>query len=192
MDQHLIETERLLLRRLNSEDTKDILTIYGDEETVRFKPMFPLKNEKEAAAYLSALMEDYEEAYSCLYGICLKNVPDTLIGCIRVETKAPYDFGYTVLRDLWNQGIATEAGRAVLDRIREEGVLPYVTATHDRDNPASGKVMEHLGMRYGYSYFEQWQPKDIPVIFRMYQLNFTAGKTWLYDGYRKTQVRDDF
>ena len=27
-------------------------------------------------------------------------------------------------------------------------------------------------MRYQYSYREQWQPKDIPVIFRMYQLNF--------------------
>ncbi len=192
MDQQLIETERLLLRSLRKEDVKDILKIYGDEKTVRFKPMFPLKNEEEAAVYLSDLMKDYEETYSCLYGICLKKAPDTLIGCIRAETSAPYDLGYTVLRELWNQGIATEAGRAVIDRIREESVLPYVTATHDRNNPASRKVMEHLGMQYGYSYFEQWQPKDIPVIFRMYQLNFAVEKTWLYDGYRKTQVRDDF
>lgn len=26
-------------------------------------------------------------------------------------------------------------------------------------------------MRYRYSYREQWQPRNIPVIFRMYQLN---------------------
>ena len=31
--------------------------------------------------------------------------------------------------------------------------------------------MRNVGMKYQYSYEEQWQPKDIPVIFRMYQLN---------------------
>lgn len=31
--------------------------------------------------------------------------------------------------------------------------------------------MRRLGMRYCYSYGEQWQPKDEWVIFRLYQLN---------------------
>ena len=48
--------------------------------------------------------------------------------------------------------------------------LPYITATHDRNNPRSGNVMQKVGMEYCYSYEEQWQPKDFPVVFRMYQL----------------------
>ena len=47
-----------------------------------------------------------------------------------------------------------------------------ITATHDVNNPRSGNVMKNLGMTYCYSYVEQWQPKNFPVTFRMYQLNF--------------------
>lgn len=31
--------------------------------------------------------------------------------------------------------------------------------------------MQRLGMRCCYIYLEQWQPKNIPVHFRRYQLN---------------------
>ena len=43
--------------------------------------------------------------------------------------------------------------------------------------------MRNVGMKYRYSYEEQWQPKDIPVTFRMYQLNFTRDAEWTYMGY---------
>ena len=49
-------------------------------------------------------------------------------------------------------------------------------------NPNSGKVMKKLGMKYCYSYEEQWMPKDIKVIFRMYQLNFDNSE-YVYDKY---------
>lgn len=31
--------------------------------------------------------------------------------------------------------------------------------------------MKKLGMVYQYSYEEQWHPKDIPVLFRLYQMD---------------------
>lgn len=43
--------------------------------------------------------------------------------------------------------------------------------------------MKHLSMSYQYSYEEQWQPKDIPVIFRMYQLNFDGQNNRVYKNY---------
>ncbi len=36
---------------------------------------------------------------------------------------------------------------------------------------------------FQYSYKEQWQPKDIPVIFRMYQLNLDGRKDRVYRKY---------
>ena len=65
---------------------------------------------------------------------------------------------------------AAEAGAAVIARLKADG-MPYITATHDALNPRSGRVMEKLSMRYCYTYREQWQPKNIPVSFRLYQLN---------------------
>lgn len=64
-----------------------------------------------------------------------------------------------------------------------EAGFPYITATHDVNNPASGGVMRNIGMRYRCTYREQWQPKDIPVFFRrMYQLNFD-GSDFVYRKY---------
>lgn len=57
-----------------------------------------------------------------------------------------------------------------------------MTATHDVNNPASGAVMKKLGFSYRYSYREQWQPKNISVVFRMFQLDFD-GSAETYRGY---------
>lgn len=69
-------------------------------------------------------------------------------------------------------------------RARADG-LDYVTATHDVNNPKSGAVMRRLGLTYRYSYKEQWMPKDIPVVFRLYQKNFTRAADWTYPRYRE-------
>ena len=59
----------------------------------------------------------------------------------------------------------------------------YITATHDINNPRSGNVMKALGMRYRYSYQELWQPKNLLVTFRMYQLNFDHNDERVYKEY---------
>ena len=43
--------------------------------------------------------------------------------------------------------------------------------------------MKRLGMKYRYSYQEQWQPKNIQVIFRMYQLNLDGREDRVYSAY---------
>ena len=44
----------------------------------------------------------------------------------------------------------------------------------------SGGVMRNLGMKYRYSYEEQWQPKNLLVTFRMYQLNLDGNDSRVY------------
>lgn len=43
--------------------------------------------------------------------------------------------------------------------------------------------MKKLGIKYCYSYEEEWQPKNIIVIFRMYQLNFNENTNYVYKKY---------
>ncbi len=76
----------------------------------------------------------------------------------------------------------TEAGRAVIQQLKKDGV-PYITATHDVNNSRSGKVMQKIGMIYQYSYEEQWQPKNILVTFRMYQLNIDGNNKRVFRKY---------
>lgn len=42
---------------------------------------------------------------------------------------------------------------------KKDGILS-ITAIHDVHHPRSGEVMKKLGMKYQYSYTEQWQPKN--------------------------------
>lgn len=165
-----LETPRLILRRFIPEDLGALYRIYGDEAANRFLPWFPVRTLAEAQALLE---ERYLAAYArgegYRYAVCLRedNLP---IGYVHVSAEDGHDLGYGLRSDCWGQGIATEAARAVLEQLRLDGV-PFVTATHDVRNPRSGGVMRRLGMRYCYSYGEQWQPKDEWVIFRLYQLN---------------------
>ena len=48
--------------------------------------------------------------------------------------------------------------------------------------------MQKIGMKYCYSYEEQWQPKNYPVIFRMYQLNLNGNDDFVYMKYWNTST----
>lgn len=100
---------------------------------------------------------------------------------MHTEEDDSHDFGYALRKEYWHQGIVSEAGAAVIEFLKKEG-LPYITATHDKNNPRSGAVMKQIGCHYSYK--EQWQPKNVPVIFRMYQLNFDGQKNRVYQKYR--------
>ncbi len=77
---------------------------------------------------------------------------------------------------------ATEAGKAVIEQVRKDGLI-FITARHEKNNQISVKVMKKLGIKYCYSYEEEWQPKNIIVIFRMYQLNFNENTNYVYKKY---------
>ena len=134
--------------------------------------------------FLERYAAKYSEPQAYAYAICLKN-DNYPIGYIKVDMEEHHDFGYGLRKEFWHQGIATEAGEAIITQVQKDG-LPYITATHDRNNPRSGGVMKNVGMQYQYSYEEQWQPKDILVTFRMYQLNLDKNTERVYKKYWDT------
>ena len=182
MNTPTIETQRLILRRFTQDDARALYQILSDEEVNTFLPMFPLKTMEEANAYIQKqYLDTYQEPFGYRYAVCLKtdHIP---IGYVQVSSSESHDFGYGLRKDFWHKGIITEAGRAVVEELRNSG-MPFITAIHDIKNPRSGEVMKKLGMIYQYSYEEQWQPKNIPVTFRMYQLNFDGENDRVYKKY---------
>ena len=171
-----LETERLRLRSFTVDDVPAILELFSDPEVNTFLPWWPLKDEAEAEAFYRTRLR---ATYCC--AICLRE-QDWPIGYIKVDTGPAHDLGYALSRKHWHQGLTAEAGSALLHYVAREG-LPFVTATHDRNNPESGAVMRKLGLTYRYSYVEQWQPKDFPVVFRLYQRNFTMPPDFVYSKY---------
>lgn len=168
-----LETKRLILRRFTDRDLEDMLLIYGDEEVNRFLPWFPLRTIECVREYLhSDIYAAYEQAIAYRYAMEDKEI-GRVVGYVSVNginvADACGDLGYGLRKEFWGRGLVEEASRAVLEHLRESG-FAYVTATHDENNPRSGRVMEKLGMTYVRSYTEQWQPKDLAVVFRLYRI----------------------
>lgn len=172
-----LETDRLILRRFEKTDMEALYLLLKDKEVNTFLPWFPVKNIEESIHFYTNRISDKEYYFA----VCLKkdNHP---IGYVKADSGDSYDFGYALAKEFWHKGIVTEASKALVDQLKKEGI-PYITATHDRNNPRSGGVMRQLGMKYCYSYEEQWQPKDILVTFRMYQLNLDGQEDRVYQKY---------
>lgn len=169
-----LKTERLILRKFTKCDMDALFAIFSDTDVNTYLPWYPLISLQEAKDFFEIRYEEkYKLPAAYQYAICLKT-DDVPIGYINVSMDDNHDLGYGLRKDFWHRGIVTEAGNAVLAQLKKDG-FPYITATHDVENPRSGEVMKQLGMTYQYSYEEQWQPKDILVTFRMYQLNFDGG-----------------
>lgn len=175
-------TERLILRKFTEEDREALYEILKDEEVNRFLTWFPAASLTAAETFLKEhYLDSYKKESGYQYAICLKG-ENRPVGYIGVSMEESHDLGYGLRKEYWNQGIVTEAGRAVIEQARKDGI-PYLTATHDVKNPASGAVMEKLGMSYQYSYEELWQPKNFLVTFRLYQLNLDGETERVYRKY---------
>lgn len=177
MDNIRIETNRLILRRFEEADMEAIYLLLSDKEVNIFLPWYPVKDMDEAKNFFEKRLKRKKYCFA----ICLKD-GDYPIGYVQAEDDDSHDFGYALRKEYWHKGIVSEASIAVIELLKEEGI-PYITATHDKNNPRSGAVMKRIGMKYCYSYKEQWKPKNFPVIFRMYQVNFDGQKDRVYQKY---------
>ena len=177
-----LQTERLILRKFNENDLEALYQIFSDQEVNTYLPWFPLKSLAEAKSFMKErYLNAYNQPLGYMYAICLKsdNIP---IGYIHVSNDDSHDFGYGLLKQYWHQGIVSEASQAVIEQLKKDHIS-YITATHDIKNVHSGGVMKKCGMTYQYSYKELWQPKNIWVTFRMYQLNLDGHKERVYQKY---------
>ena len=170
----ILRAGRTLLRPFSTADAPDVLNLLSDAEVTAFLPMFTLHSLAEAQSFL-------RNENRRLWAVCPQGT-DAPAGYICVGREEPFDLGYALQRRFRGCGVITGASKAALGYLKAEGV-PYVTATHDVNNPRSGAVMRRLGMAYCYSYREQWQPKDISVVFRLYQIPLADANAKTYMGY---------
>ena len=171
-----LETHRLILRKFTEGDIGALYEILRDREVNTFLPWFPTERMEDAAAFFrERFAASYQKPQAYSYAVCLRrdNIP---IGYVTLQTDDSYELGYGLRKEFWHQGITTEAVRAVVEQVRRDGI-PYLTATHDVNNPCSGAVMQAVGMQYQYSYEELVQPKGELVTFRLYQKNLD-GAEW--------------
>jgi RimJ/RimL family protein N-acetyltransferase len=137
-------TNRLLLRPGFPEDAPALAAAIGDERIARNLANVPWPyGLRDAEAFLAAPRDPVLP--SLLIAERTGNAPRIVGACgLARRPSGAVELGYWIASAHWGRGIATEAGRALVDIARTLR-LPSLEASHFLDNPASARVLEKLG-----------------------------------------------
>lgn len=146
-----LTTPRLLLRGFQLEDAPRVALLAGDFEVARMLSSIPHPYEEELAVEWIQGHPNQLKCQTAIHYAILIRENNLLIGAIGLQFDWPNqsaELGYWIGKPYWNQGYATEAARAVLKYAFRELGLNRVEARHMTKNPASGRVMQKIGMTY--------------------------------------------
>ena len=147
----VLETDRLILRRLAPEDAAFTLELLNEPAYLQFIGDRGVRSLEDARAYLSnGPIASYARFGHGLYLAVLKEggVPIGMCGLIKRESLADVDVGYAFLPQYWSQGYASEATAAVMDYGRRTLGLKRIVAIVAPENYRSIKLLEKLGLQF--------------------------------------------
>lgn len=147
----ILETERLLLRELTTDDARFIFELLNEPSFIRNIGDRNIRTLDDACAYiLNGPVKSYEKNGFGLYRIVLKETNESIgmCGLIRRENLEDVDIGYALLPRYWSKGYAVEAARATKAYAKDVVGLQRIVAIVDPTNEASMRVVEKLGFRY--------------------------------------------
>jgi [ribosomal protein S5]-alanine N-acetyltransferase len=145
-----IETDRLILREFQATDLQALAPILADPKVMQFSP-----TGANSVEQVKKRIEDFMASYKALgfgkWAAILKENHQLLgycgIAVDQIDGKAERELGYRLDSKYWGQGLATEAASAAIKYAFEQLNLPYVLGIVERENLASVKVLEKVGMR---------------------------------------------
>lgn len=150
-EQPTLHTARLILRPFTAKDEAEVYRIVSDREiaanTMHIPHPYP---EGMAAEWIDRVTSRWETGESAVFAATERGA-GRIVCAAGLEIDPPHkrgELGYWVAREFWNCGYASEAARAVVAFGFRELGLHRVAAHHYSRNPASGRVMQKIGMRW--------------------------------------------
>ena len=147
----VIETKRLVLRKVSMRDAPDIYHYARDREVARHVLWEAHQSLWDTRAYVRFLLYQYRNGEPGSWGIVLRETGRVIgtIGYMSYSAEnATVEIGYSLSREHWGKGLMTEALAAVIDETFRTLKLNRIEAMHFTDNPASGRVMAKCGMTH--------------------------------------------
>ena len=149
----MIETTRLRLRRLRPEDEADLIALDSDPDVMRY--VGAPAGVKSVPETLERVRQRIETDHEPLGFWRVESRADgTFYGLgalVRMPIGDDIELAYRLVRRAWGQGIASEAGAALVDYAFGTLGLARVVAVTYPDNRASQRVLDKLGfVRHGH------------------------------------------
>ncbi|OGO30889.1 MAG: GNAT family N-acetyltransferase [Chloroflexi bacterium RBG_16_56_11] len=169
--QTTIATEHLLLRPYTLADAPDLQRHIGERDIAATTINIP-------HPYVDGMAEEWigkhrERAEKGEFQFAITDRQDgRLLGGIGfhdVDRESECaEIGYWIAKPYWRNGYGTEAARAILKYGFEVMGLNRIHARHFKHNPASGRIMQKIGMKYEGSLRQHFKKMGNFVDFELY------------------------
>jgi len=144
----ILETSRLILREFHRDDADALARVISDPETMHFYPS--AYDHAGVEEWIARNLQRYTKDGHGLWAMILKAngelIGDCGLAVQKVDGVDDVEIGYHVRRDLWGQGLATEAARACRDfgfaRLPVQRLISLIRP----ENLPSCRVAEKNGM----------------------------------------------
>lgn len=150
-DLPVLETERLILRKITLDDVEDMYSYCSKEEVAKYVTWDIHRTISETKVFVEFALNQYANKQMAPWGIESKE-SGKLIGSIDYVSWYPNhqkaEIGYVLSQDYWGNGIVTEAAKEVIKFGFEKMDLIRIQARCFEENIGSERVMEKAGMSF--------------------------------------------
>ncbi|WP_100372328.1 GNAT family N-acetyltransferase [Bacillus sp. FJAT-45037] len=144
----VLETRRLILRKVKKEDAKDILNYLSDKEVMKYYGLEPFNSINDALDEISWYQSIQNNKTGIRWGITLKE-QGVMIGSCGfhniVSKHSRAEIGFELSKEQWGNGIAVEAVETIISHGFEHLNLQRIEALIEPPNLSSQKLVEKIG-----------------------------------------------
>lgn len=153
----ILETQRLILRELHMADAEDMLRLHSNPQVQKYTGEDIIRTLEGIHEKIQEKRDEYAKHGFGRWATLLKEKQQFIgwAGLSYLPEFDEIDLGYRFLPDYWGAGLATEAAQAILTYGWETLGLSRIIAIAMKDNQASIRVMEKVGMQ-----FEKYAPYE--------------------------------
>jgi RimJ/RimL family protein N-acetyltransferase len=147
----VLETERLVLRRLTLDDAPFMRRLVNEPSWLEFIGDRGVKTEEDAREYLrNGAIASYDRHGFGLWAVVLPggDSPIGICGLVKRDFLEDVDLGFAFLPEFWGKGFAREAAAAVVDFARRELGMRRLVAITARGNRRSIDLLARLGFAF--------------------------------------------
>jgi [ribosomal protein S5]-alanine N-acetyltransferase len=145
----LLETDRLLVRRITAADLDVVYALDSDPEVMRY--ILPPRTREQIETYIVEITRDYDVYPGFGRWLALEKATGAAIGIFMLKPlqTTPYiEVGYRMFSPFWGKGYATEGAQALVSYGFEQLHIPRIVGITYPDNTASQHVLEKCGLRF--------------------------------------------
>ena len=146
----MIETERLLIKKLEPEDLPWLIELRTPDAVNRYMGGPEMQNAEALAKRLPFYLECHEKFGFGFSTMTLKSTGEMIgtSGLQPLEESGEIEVGYNLAEKYWRQGFGFECAFAWLKYGFEVAGLERIVAVCHRDNIGSWRIMEKCGMQF--------------------------------------------